>query len=222
MQLNSSNWMEARQRFREDDSNFATIEPKILYFGTPVVLISTLNEDGTPNLAPLSCCWTLGWTAIVGLVMATKTLENLERERECVLNIPGPELWESVERLAPLTGKNPVPESKADQFHFEKDKFGTAGLTPLESELVTPPRVLECPLQFEAKLRRIQEMSDPRLSAQGGAAYAELGVIRVHARRDVVLGERHIDPARWQPLIYNFRHYFGLGEELGKTFRAEY
>lgn len=30
------------------------IEPNILYFGTPVVLISTENADGTPNLAPMS------------------------------------------------------------------------------------------------------------------------------------------------------------------------
>ena len=29
-----------------------TIEPTILYFGTPVALISTLNPDGSPNLAP--------------------------------------------------------------------------------------------------------------------------------------------------------------------------
>lgn len=29
------------------------------------------------------------------------------------------------------------------------------------------------------------------------------------------------DPAKWQPLIYTFRHYFGLGDELGATFRAE-
>ena len=34
-----------------------TIEPAILYFGTPVVLISTLNEDGSPNLAPMSSAW---------------------------------------------------------------------------------------------------------------------------------------------------------------------
>ena len=27
-----------------------TIEPTILYFGTPVALISTMNPDGTPNL----------------------------------------------------------------------------------------------------------------------------------------------------------------------------
>jgi len=30
-----------------------TIEPTILYFGTPVALISTLNEDGSPDLAPM-------------------------------------------------------------------------------------------------------------------------------------------------------------------------
>ena len=27
------------------------VEPAILYFGTPVVLVSSTNEDGSPNLA---------------------------------------------------------------------------------------------------------------------------------------------------------------------------
>lgn len=34
-----------------------TIEPTTLYFGTPVALISTLNPDGSPNLAPMSSAW---------------------------------------------------------------------------------------------------------------------------------------------------------------------
>jgi flavin reductase (DIM6/NTAB) family NADH-FMN oxidoreductase RutF len=34
--------------------NFRTIEPKILYFGTPVALVSSLNEDNTTDLAPIS------------------------------------------------------------------------------------------------------------------------------------------------------------------------
>lgn len=29
------------------------IDPAILYFGTPVVLLSTLNEDGSTNLMPM-------------------------------------------------------------------------------------------------------------------------------------------------------------------------
>jgi flavin reductase (DIM6/NTAB) family NADH-FMN oxidoreductase RutF len=44
---------------------FRTIEPKILYFGTPVALISTLNEDRSTNLAPISSLWALRWTLFV-------------------------------------------------------------------------------------------------------------------------------------------------------------
>lgn len=37
-----------------------TITPSILYFGTPVVLLSTENEDCSLNLAPMSSAWALG------------------------------------------------------------------------------------------------------------------------------------------------------------------
>jgi hypothetical protein len=40
-------------------------------------------------------------------------------------------------------------------------------------------------------------------------------------RENMIAGDNHIDPAKWSPLIYNFRHYQGLGKELGKTFKAE-
>lgn len=43
------------------------VEPSILYFGTPVVLICTENEDGTANLAPMSSAWWLGWRCTLGL-----------------------------------------------------------------------------------------------------------------------------------------------------------
>ncbi|WP_234003845.1 hypothetical protein [Nocardiopsis sp. SBT366] len=37
----------------------------------------------------------------------------------------------------------------------------------------------------------------------------------------VVPGTQHIDPDRWNPLVYNFRHYFGLGTELGRSHRSQ-
>ena len=95
---------------------FVTIEPKILYFGTPVALISSLNEGGSTNLAPMSSFWALGWTLMLGLLDETKTAENFARNAECVINLPSPEMWQQVEKLAPLTGKSPVPEIKAKQF----------------------------------------------------------------------------------------------------------
>ncbi len=107
---------------------FRTIEPKILYFGTPVALATSLNEDGTTNLAPISSFWALGWTLMLGLLDETKTAENIRRHPECVINLPDLSLWPEVEKLAPLTGKNPVPDLKTRQFHFGPQKFETADL----------------------------------------------------------------------------------------------
>jgi flavin reductase (DIM6/NTAB) family NADH-FMN oxidoreductase RutF len=107
----------------------------MLYFGTPVALISSLNEDGATNLASMSSFWALGWTLVLGLLDETKTAKNLARHPECVVNIPSPELWKNVEELAPLTGNNLVPETKAKQFRFEPDKFKSAALAPLASDL---------------------------------------------------------------------------------------
>jgi len=39
---------------QQNEMQFRTIEPKILYFGTPVALVSSLNEDETTDLAPIS------------------------------------------------------------------------------------------------------------------------------------------------------------------------
>ncbi|MFC5861053.1 flavin reductase family protein [Acidicapsa dinghuensis] len=204
------------------DHEFCTIEPKILYFGTPVALISSLNEDGSTNLAPMSSFWTLGWTMMLGLLDDTKTAENLSRVPECVVNLPSPEMWQQVEKLAPLTGKTPVPESKAKQFRFAADKFAAANLTPLTSEAVGPARAQECPVQMEARVNKMHRMHGERLERLGGGLAAEVEVLRVYVSKEFVLSDSYVNPAKWSPLIYNFRHYFRLAEiELGKTFRAE-
>jgi flavin reductase (DIM6/NTAB) family NADH-FMN oxidoreductase RutF len=205
-----------------DESEFQTLEPKILYFGTPVALISSVNPDGTPNLAPMSSFWALGWTLVLGISLESQTIENLRQRPDCVVNLPSPDLWRHVERLAPLTGRNPVPGDKESRFRFERDKFGASGLTPLASEGVSAPRVKECPAQLEARVKRIHPLAgDPRLQDAGGAAAVEVEIVRVHLARRFVLDGNYVNPRSWQPLIYNFRHYFGLGQELGKTFRAE-
>src|SRR5260221_12229972 len=114
---------------------FLTIEPKILYFGTPVALVSSLNEDGTTNLAPISSFWGLGWTFVLGLLDETKTADNLMRHAVCVLNLASPEMWQEVETLDPLKGNGQVTETKGKHIHLEPNKFETAALTPMPSQL---------------------------------------------------------------------------------------
>jgi flavin reductase (DIM6/NTAB) family NADH-FMN oxidoreductase RutF len=201
---------------------FRTIEPKILYFGNPIALVTSLNEDGTTNLAPISSFWALGWTLMLGLLDETKTADNIRQHPECVINLPDPEMWPEVEKLAPLTAKNPVPDLKTRQFHFDPHKFETADLTPFASEVVRPMRVKECPIHMEARVNKVHRICGKKLEQLGGGVAAEIEVLRVHVADNFVIDGHYIDPEKWSPLVYNFRHYFRLADkELGKTFRAE-
>jgi flavin reductase (DIM6/NTAB) family NADH-FMN oxidoreductase RutF len=193
-----------------------TIEPAILYFGTPVVLLSTLNEDGSPNLAPMSSAWWLGWRAMLGLGASGKTFANLQRTRECVLNLPSVDQVQAVDRLALLTGSNPVPPTKRERgYRHEKDKFGAAGLTPVKSDTVRAPRVEECAVQLEASVVAIHGLADEDDRLRGRLMAIEARITRVHAHRSILMEGQsdRIDPDKWRPLIMSFQHFYGLSPD---------
>ncbi len=193
-----------------------TITPNILYFGTPVVLLSTENDDGSPNLAPMSSAWALGHVVVLGLAKGGQSGHNLAARPDMVINLPAACQWEAVERLAPLTGRHPVPAHKRDRFTYEPAKFEASGLRPQPSEQVGPPRVADCPLQLEARATHLRSDSADEF------LIVEARVLAVHADASIVVpGTNHINPTAWHPLIYNFRHYFGLGDQLGHSFRSE-
>lgn len=197
-----------------------TIEPTILYFGTPVALISTLNPDGTPNLAPMSSAWWLGWSCMLGLGQMGQTSDNLIRTRECVINLPSEELVSHVDRLAMTTGKNPVPEKKVQWgYRYEADKFGTSDFTAVPSVQVGPPRVRECPVQMEGVVH------DYRAFGKNVSANVfEVHIVKLHVEESLLIengSKPHIDPVRWRPLIMSFCRFFGLGGEVHPSRLAE-
>ncbi|HZQ45848.1 MAG TPA: flavin reductase family protein [Verrucomicrobiae bacterium] len=199
-----------------------TIEPSILYFGTPVVLISTLNEDGSTNVSPMSSAWFLGWSCMIGLGSFSKTPENLLREKECVLNLPSVDQVEAVNKLARTTGSNPVPEWKRSAgYQHVKDKLASSGLTGIPSEVVRAPRVAECPVQLEAVLQAShpfggfspqrtvgEDLEDARITA------FELKIVRVHLEEKLVLAGKkdHVDSDKWKPIIMSFCQFYGLAD----------
>ncbi len=129
------------------------IAPSVLYFGTPVALISTVDRAGRANLSPISSLWSLGNRLVLGMACEGKGWINLRAQGEAVINLPGPEQCEQVEALAPTTGRQPVPPYKIEMgYRFEPDKFKLGGFSPVPSIRVVPPRVAQCPLQIEARL----------------------------------------------------------------------
>jgi flavin reductase (DIM6/NTAB) family NADH-FMN oxidoreductase RutF len=194
-----------------------TIDPTILYFGTPVALISSLNEDGSPNIAPMSSAWWLGWSCMLGLGAMGKTSENLNRTRECVINLPSSEQVTHVDRLALTTGKDPVPEKKQSWgYRYEPDKFGVAGLTPTPSIAVAPPRIKECPVQMEGIVHDVRPFGK-----NVAAKCFEVHIVKLHVAEELLVDERHIDPVQWRPLIMSFCRFFGVGDEVHPSRLAE-
>lgn len=201
-----------------------TSEPNILYFGTPVVLISTLNEDGSYNLAPMSSAFWLGWRCLLGWGSASKTPQNMIRTKQCVLNLPSVDIVEMVNRLALTTGSNPVPEKKLKRgYRFEADKFGISGFTPIPSETVDAPRVLECAVQLEAVVEAVHRVAEDDPTQRGGIVCIEVRIQRVHVEESILMaGEpNRIDPDKWRPLIMSFQKFYGLGPQVHNSTLAQ-
>lgn len=200
------------------------IDPAILYFGTPVVVVSTLNADGSPNLAPMSSAWWLGRSCMLGFGARSHTPANLLRTGECVLNLPSVTEVAAVNRLARTTGSDPVPPHKvAMGYRHERDKFGVAGLTPVASDIVHAPRVAECPVQLEAVLEGTHALAQSVPERRGKLIAIEVRIVRVHVAEHVRMAgyENRIDPDRWRPLIMSFSRFYGLGDELHHSTLAE-
>jgi flavin reductase (DIM6/NTAB) family NADH-FMN oxidoreductase RutF len=134
-----------------------SVEPAILYLGTPVVLISSINEDGSPNLAPMSSAFWLGWRGMLGFEAVSKTPNNIVRTGECEPPVDGP-------------GGRDQPPLQVDRLEPRTRRQGSARLQVPCRQVRDrwphargvgdrcPPRVLECPIQLEAELERVNPM----------------------------------------------------------------
>ncbi|MFF0269551.1 flavin reductase family protein [Kribbella sp. NPDC004536] len=185
-----------------------TVEPKVLYFGTPVVLISSFNPDGSTNLAPMSSAWWLGYTAMLGMGGSAQTVKNLAVRPEIVLNLVDPEMVAALDRIALLTGSEEMSDAKrARGYRYEPDKFAAGGLTREAAENGLDG-VAESPINLEGTIQAIHKLGGPDSNLCG----LEMRVERVQVREDLLMSnDRYIDPLRWDPLIMKFTEYFAGG-----------
>jgi len=111
----------------------------------PIGWISSRSSDGLVNLAPYSFFNGFNYIPpIIGFASIgyKDTLRNAEATGEFVWNLATRPLAEAMN----VTCSAVAPEV---------NEFELAGLTPVPSMLVAPPRVLESPVAFECKVTQI-------------------------------------------------------------------
>lgn len=107
-----------------------------------IVLVTTLNDDGSSNIAPKSWISMMVFEPPIlalGCNLKHQTAKNILANGEFVVNIPGAELADTVWRCHELPHPRPIE---------------AAGLTPIKSEKIGPPRIEECRGFLECRLDR--------------------------------------------------------------------
>lgn len=201
---------------REQPVQHTRIDPAILYFGTPVVLLSTIDEDGVTNTAPMSSVFWLGHTAVLGIGGRSQTAKNLLANGECVINLPSARMVSAVNALAFTTGRDPVPADKERiGYRHVPNKLTAANLRGRPGDTVRAERIDECPVNLEARVINAHTLAN-REPGDDATFLFEAAISHIHAHEDIRAAgtTNRIDPDRWRPLIMAFQRFYGLGTEL--------
>lgn len=155
----------------------------------PIAWVSTIDKNGTPNLAPYSFFtgitakpMTLCFAPVCNRHGEKKdTLLNIEATREFVVSIVDEK---SAKLMVQTSAEYPPGISE-----FEK-----TGATPTPSKEVTPPRVAQSPVNLECRLNQIVTISEGPLG--GNLVIGE--VVHIHVNdalwKDGKISHRDLKP----------------------------
>lgn len=143
----------------------------------PIAVVSTLNEDGTNNVAPFSFFTAVSAKPMIiafSPLIRTSTGEmkdtprNILREKEFVINFVTEETIDKI-------------NSTSTELPYGQDEFEYAGLNALESDVVKARRVAESPIHFECIFRdRLSYGDEP------GCGQIITGeVVKVHVNEEI-------------------------------------
>ena len=168
----------------------------------PIAFVSTVSAAGRANVAPFS--FFNGVSSQPPIVMLAvggrktepkDTWRNIEATGEFVVNVVVPEI---VDAMVLSSGDYPP----------EVNEIELAGLTPIPSLRVKPPRIAESPVQMECRLEKLEEVAGTALI---------LGRVLLYHVRDDLLEGGGVDPSRLRPVArLGGELYSRLGEIFEK------
>ncbi|HXF49465.1 MAG TPA: flavin reductase family protein [Verrucomicrobiae bacterium] len=148
----------------------------------PIAFISTVSKSGVLNLAPFSYFMgvcsrppTIAVSIIERPSGPKDTANNIQDTAQFTVNIVTEEI---AEKMNIASGDYPP----------EVDEFKMAGLTPMPSTLITPPRVAESPISMEC---RLVEMS--KVGESPYASYLTLGEVLLFHIQDELWADGEVD-----------------------------
>lgn len=170
----------------------------------PIAWISTTSEDGIDNLAPFSFFNAAGddpphvmFSTVQTNHTNKDTLNNILTTKQFVVNMVTEALAEQMNQTS-----KPIPYSESE--------FELAGLTPIPSILIKPPRVKESPITMECELVHHYSLENHKF---GGATIIIGKIVLFHIDESVLLDDYKINMETYKPIArLAGSNYSKLGE----------
>jgi flavin reductase (DIM6/NTAB) family NADH-FMN oxidoreductase RutF len=151
----------------------------------PICFASTLDHNGTSNLAPFSFFNIFSSNPPIAIFSPSRsgrtgkhkdTYNNIQKVKEVVINMVD---FKMVEQMS----------LASSPYGPEEDEFIKSGFTKIKSELVKPYRVKESPVQLECKVNEVKELGDE--GGSGNLIICEILII--HIKNDILDKNNMID-----------------------------
>ena len=165
----------------------------------PIAFVSTVDEEGNPNLAPYSFFNAFSSNPPILVFSSNRrvvdnttkdTLANVIATKEVVISVVN---YDIVRQMTVASV----------QFDSDISEFEKAGLTPIPAEDVKPFLVKESPVNMECRVKEIQPLGE-----HGGAGHLIIcEVVKMHIKDEVIDENGRIDP-----------HKIDLMGRLGRAF----
>ncbi len=159
----------------------------------PIGWVSTIDADGSVNLAPYSFFNAVAYHPPQVMYASTgnhqqgglkDSVSNIRATGEFVMNLATWPLREKVN-----LSSAPAPHGT--------DEFDVAGLTKAPSELVAPPRVAESPVNMECRLFKVVELLADEPESPNLVVFGH--VVAIHIADRVIVDGR-VDIERLEPI----------------------
>ena len=158
----------------------------------PIALVSTISNNGQNNIAPFSyfngvCSkpptimfapGRRGWDGL-----EKDTIINIRKTKEFVVNIVSESFGEQMVACA-------------TDYDSDIDEFEISKLSPVKSEKLSCPRLLEAKISFECKLNQIVEIGD----GTAGSGFIVIGTIVLFHIDDDIYDDGHINLGKVNPI----------------------
>lgn len=171
--------------------------PWTALFPCPVVLVTSTDSNGHPNII------TLAWAGTVcsdppmvslGIRPHRHSYKLIEDSGEFVVNIPNEKILKQTDYCGIVSGK-------------DVDKFSETRFTSIPSEIVKPPLIQECSVNIECVLRQKIPL---------GVHHLFLGeIVCVHVDEQILNEKGRICVSRAFPFVYCQGEYWSLHEKVG-------